>query len=159
MIQFLLLFSASAVAIEPYDHAVSVTVSPLHLVLPIIEATGEFRLADKASVAVIGGFGSVSGYSAAEVGGQGRYYPIGDFDHGLQVGGEVLAIFVSDSNAAGLGLSVGPFLGYKIAARFGLTFDIQLGAQAYVVGASSGTSSARESAVGPLLNINLGWSF
>ncbi len=159
MLPFLLWMSVDAQAIEPYDHSVSVTLSPIHLLYPIIEATGEFRVGKKAGVAAIAGFGSIDRYSVVEIGGQGRYYPVGDFDHGLQLGGEVLAVVVSGSGASGTGLSIGPFVGYKIAARFGLTFDIQLGVQGYAVGASSGSTSASDSALGPLLNINLGWSF
>jgi hypothetical protein len=157
------------------QHSVSVTLSPLHLVMPMVELTGEYRLADKLGVAGILGAGSIAvtdavgtpRFTAFEVGGQFRYYPLGSFIHGLQVGAEVLMVYLSGSvgavSATGAGVSAGPFVGYKIASNIGFTFDVQLGPAFMLVGAQASaggrTESAKESQVGPLLNINLGWSF
>lgn len=168
----MVLFSTSVAAEETagnddVQHNVSITFSPIHLTLPVFEVTGEYRLQDKMGVAAIGGGGSVDGTTIIEAGAQFRYYVLGSFIHGAQVGAE--AIFVhadaSDSNieVTGQGFGLGPFVGYKIATNLGLTFDAQVGAQ-YVIAtadASSGSAqaSADDSDVIVLLNLNLGWSF
>ena len=56
---------------------------------------------------------------------QVRVYVIGDFRHGMQLGGEVLYLHLNDDRIAisGEGLAVGPFLGYKIMIDAGFTFD------------------------------------
>lgn len=162
-----LLATADAADKPAYDHGFSLTISPIHLALPLVELTGEGRVADKVGVAGIAGLGTTSGYRTWEVGAQGRYYVLGDFDHGMQVGAEVLALRLSGDvdgvDSSGSGVGAGLFLGYKIAARFGLTFDAQVGAQRYGVQASASSQgvSASEStaAISPLLNLNLGWSF
>lgn len=155
--------SALASGAQPYDHGFSLTVSPLHLLSPIVEVTGEGRVGPKVGLAGIVGAGGASGVAAFELGAQGRYYPVGDFDHGMQVGAEVLTVMATASSgsttATGLGISLGPFLGYKIAARFGLTFDAQLGVSYAAIQARGGGESESAAGVGPLLNLNLGWSF
>lgn len=158
---------AAAEEKPPYDKHVSVTISPLHLASPIVELTGEGRAADKAGIAAIAGVGKASGYPAWELGAQGRYYLLGSFDHGMQLGGEILYVHLGTSEgtvrASGAGGAVGPFVGYKIAARFGLTFDAQLGAEYLFASANassgSSTASTSDSRIIPLLNLNLGWSF
>lgn len=157
----------AAPAKEPYDHDVSITFSPVHLFVPMLELTGEFRAHDRVGVAAIAGFGSMSGLSLVEGGLSARAYPLGDFDHGLQLGAEATYLgalgTIQGVQASGTGLTAGPFVGYKIAARFGLTFEIQLGYQWMAVGARAEqggvSATAEETDSGPLLNINLGWSF
>ncbi len=160
------------------QHDVSLTFSPLHLLLPVVEVTGEIRLDKIMSVAAIAGFGSVSidnaqpdlpsHASVYEFGGHYRFYPIGSFEHGMQLGVEVLYLHVSAETASvsgfGTGLAVGPFAGYKIIASGGFTFDAQLGVEFLAVKAeaqdSGGQSaSATQKATIPLLNLNIGWSF
>lgn len=151
----------------PFDHDVSITWSPVHLVIPMVELAGEYRAADPVGVALILGAGGADGVTVVEFGGQGRWYPVGSFDHGMQLGAEVLAVhaFGSDSGvrARATGVTLGPFVGYKVAARFGLTFDTQLGVQFEAIDATAtngtSTASAGESKLGPLFNLNLGWSF
>lgn len=74
---------------------ISVTISPLHLLTPVVEVTGEFAPLRKIGVAGILGVGSIavedafgeqSSFTVFEVGAQGNYYVIGDFDHGMQLG-------------------------------------------------------------------------
>lgn len=162
-----LLASTALAAPEPYDHRASITFSPVHLLVPMLEVQGEFRVHDRVGVAAIGGFGRTSGLSLFEGGLSARAYPLGDFDHGLQLGAEATYLgamgTVGGVQAAGTGLTAGPFAGYKIAARFGLTFELQLGYQWMAVGAraQSGGVTATEEQVdsGVLLNLNLGWSF
>lgn len=157
----------------------SVTVSPIHLAFPVLEITGELAIQPKLSVAAIAGYGSVksssaltSDYSVLELGAQVRYYLFGDFEHGLQLGAEVLYLHASTSGssgtttvkASGEGLAIGPFVGYKVVSSMGFTFDAQLGAQRVGIGAKASASngqsaSATDSDVQPLLNLNVGWTF
>lgn len=153
------------------QHQVSITISPIHLSMPMVELTGEYRLTDKMGVALILGAGSIKSlgrsYTALEAGAQYRYYVLGSFIHGLQLGAEILYLSLSGADAGidakGAGLAVGPFVGYKIATNIGFTFEVQGGAQYMAAGASAtdGTNSAsgKDSDIIPLLNLNVGWSF
>ncbi len=147
---------------------IAVTLSPLHLLSPILEVTTEFRVDDRVGAAVIGGFGRVDGdFWVYEAGGQVRWYALGSFEHGLQLGGQLLYLHVSSGDidgtgiaGAGNGLSVGPFVGYKYTSSFGLTFDVQAGAQVVAVNARADDGSSESAGgVGPLVNANIGWSF
>jgi hypothetical protein len=176
-----LVFTVPAAAQDDVEHTVSITISPIHLISPIVELTGEYRVADNLGVAAVLGGGRVSAKStsgaitatgsAFEIGAQARYYVLGSFIHGMQLGAEVLYARVSlDSGsssiaAAGDGLELAPFIGYKIASNIGFTFDAQLG-YGYLLGSASANDSstgASESASAStgmvLLNLNVGWSF
>jgi opacity protein-like surface antigen len=156
----------------------SITFSPIHLLMPVFEVEAEFKVAPKSGMAGIAGIGSMSvinwqgasnTFSVFELGASYRYYLVGDFDHGMQVGGEILYANVSgdigDASGIGRGLAMGPFLGYKYAAGFGLTVEVQGGAQFMLAtgnaeDTSTGqTSSAADSGIIALVNLNLGWSF
>ena len=157
--------------------SVSLTISPVHLLFPIVELTGDIRVLEKLSIAAILGFGTVqlSGSFADEratvfeAGTQIKFYPVGDFDHAMQLGVEVLYIHVSATldasgvTGTGSGLALGPFIGYKWIASFGLTIDVQVGAQiaGIFAEASDGTTTEEDSTTEliPLLNLNFGWSF
>jgi hypothetical protein len=145
---------------------------------PIAELTGEFAVSPKFGLAAIAGVGSIQGefpdasgqvqkkpFSAFELGASGRYYVLGNFDHGMQLGAELLYIHVTvqgeQVSGTGAGVVVGPFVGYKVSADFGLTFDSQLGFQVAAVDAEAKSggvsSSANKPGVIPLLNLNVGW--
>ncbi len=151
------------------QRTVSVTFSPIHLALPVFEVTGEVRVDDKIGIAGILGFGQVTPASGDpvslfEIGASGRYYALGDFRHGMQVGLEAFYIHASAAadgvTATADGLAVGPFVGYKYTADIGFTFDSQLGFQRFGIGAdSSDGQSTEDSDYGVLLNLNVGWSF
>ena len=158
---------------------VSITISPIYLALPLLEVTGEYQLTPQMGAALIAGLGSVEDkditYSLWEVGASFRYYAVGDFDHGMQLGAEVKYLGASmdeseanvDVSAVGAGTSIGPFIGYKFVADMGLTVDIQAGFKWLAVSAqaevksddASATASESDSAGVALLNLNLGWSF
>ena len=162
---------------------VSVTFSPIHLLFPIVEVTGEVAVNEKLGVAGILGIGSVpltttrvaaSGtstdtehLSAWEVGGHVNYYAVGSFEHGMQVGFEVIYMKVAaastsyHSAASAAGLAMGPYVGYKIITGVGFTFEANLGAEYVALRAesASGTETASDSRWIPLLNLNVGWSF
>ncbi|MGZ3416872.1 MAG: hypothetical protein ACXWUG_16390 [Polyangiales bacterium] len=173
---------------EPVHH-VSLTFSPIHLLMPIFEVTGEVAVTNKIGVAAIVGAGSVpvktttttvgassiqtaettEHYSAWEVGGHFNYYVIGNFDHGMQLGVEGMYVHVATSNSdvravgTASGFAIGPYAGYKIATRIGFTFEGNLGVQ-YVAARANATSgsqtaTASGSSVIPLVNLNIGWSF
>jgi hypothetical protein len=147
----------------------SLTISPLHLISPILELTGEFRASDKIGVAVVAGGGKYSDTSNGiklsatvyEAGAQFRYYVVGDFRHGMQLGAELLYLHLADSNLSikGEGLAIGPFAGYKITTDIGFTFDAQLGFERITARATAAGSTASEPAYIVLLNVNVGWSF
>jgi hypothetical protein len=166
---------------DDVQHNYSITVSPFHLVLPVIELTGEYRVADKIGVAGMLGAGQVTvkelgtdeelSFTVFEVGAGARYYLIGSFIHGMQLGTELQYIHVStddaydDVSGFASGGSVGAFAGYKIATNVGFTFEFQLGAQYIFVGAEAESDSTGEkvsdsdTAAGPLLNLQFGYSF
>ena len=153
----------------------SLTISPIHLILPMLELTGELRLGTQGGIALVGGWGRVSatdGYGtkvtfrALEIGGQLRYYATGTFRRGLEVGAEILYLSVNGSfqGVTGMasGLAMGPFIGWKTTTYSGFTFDVQGGLEVVTLGAraSDSTTTTTDSKVDfiPLLNLNIGWS-
>lgn len=167
---------AGASAAEDVQHSFSLTISPIHLALPMGEVTGEYRVGDKLGLGGILGYGSATiedslgqddTLTLIEVGATLRYYLLGSFIHGLQVGVEVLYLHaggdIDGVAAVGEGFGAGPFIGYKIATNVGFTFDAQLGGMYLVAGAEAEDGDSSESAsaseVGVLLNLNVGWSF
>jgi hypothetical protein len=160
---------APSPAAEP---SITISISPLHLVLPIVELTAEVKVAPGFGVAVIGGAGTLKAssgterYAAIEGGVNARYYLTGAF-HGVELGAEALYVHVANSatdvTAQAAGLAVGPYAGYKWIQSSGLTLEAQLGVDYLTARADamSGTTSASSStsAWGPLLNLQAGWSF
>ncbi len=146
----------------------ALTISPLHMILPMIEVTGEFRVAPKLGVAVIAGAGAIRDMDTNalikvyEAGASLRYYVLGNFRHGMQIGGEAIYVKASTDNTGvevrGKGLGLSPFVGYKWTSRIGFTIDTQLGVTFITLRADSATQTKQESKVGPLLNLNVGWS-
>ena len=134
-----------------------------------MELTGEARVHDKVGVALIGGAGkytdpNVTSISATvyEAGAQVRVYVIGDFRHGMQVGGELLYLHLNDDRVAisGEGLAVGPFLGYKIMidAAYSVRRPVEL-QHIEQRRAQGNGATANDRSIIPLLNLNVGWSF
>jgi hypothetical protein len=145
----------------------SLTISPIHLLLPVVELTAEARVHDKVGLALVGGAGKVTDRAsnisadAYEAGAQIRVYVLGDFRHGMQLGAEALYLHVSlrDVVASGEGLAIGPFIGYKVMVDAGFTFDTQVGFERVALRATANGSSDSESEYIPLINLNIGWSF
>jgi hypothetical protein len=180
---------------DAVGHRFSLTISLLHPVLfSLYEAEGEFRLGKHAGLAVIFGFGSIGlqqldtsfpddRASLWEGGGQIRFYPVGSFDHGMQLGLEFAYLHGSASTtgtissglapsmdytgtvtATGNAFKVGPFMGYKLTLPVGLTFGAQLGVELLSVNGlakdSTGNSKSTSEKVAILLaDANVGWSF
>jgi hypothetical protein len=168
----------------PDDRVVSLTMSPLHLLFgPILELEGEFKVADHVGAALIGGYGELSvttndangqpvetQFSAFEIGAQLNIYPSKPFK-GLDIGVEIMylkidtdSIMKTQFSGIGVGLAVGPLIGYKVMTSGGFTFVVQGGVQYLAVSAevkdpNGATASESESKFLPNLNLNLGWSF
>ena len=160
----------------PPETSFSLTLSPLYLLLPILELTGEFRLGSQAGLALIAGGGWVSvtqsggptvKFTVLEGGAQLRYYITGSFRRGMQVGAEILYVHVNgslqDVTGVASGLALGPFFGWKTTSYAGFTFEVQGGVEVVTLGShvsdSSGESSSSSVDYIPLLNLNIGWSF
>jgi hypothetical protein len=143
---------APVVAAPEPGKRVAITVSPIHLAMPIAELTVEFRPAAHIGVAVIGGYGRVSSaegstpmITATAYEAEVLYLHLGEVEQDLSV--------------TAAGLVAGPYVGWKYMASVGFTFVAQLGVQAGLIRADSATASAEENRVFPLLNLNLGWAF
>jgi hypothetical protein len=165
---------------EPH-HAVSLTLSPLHLLLPVVELTAEARVHRMMGISGIVGIGSVKieyqgtpppglqdRASVYELGAQYNVYVLGSFEQGMQLGLELLYLHANVEAAsvsgAGSGLAVGPLIGYKIITSVGFTFMGQLGVEFVAIKAkaqdtSGNSASDQGKATIPLLNLNVGWSF
>lgn len=158
----------------------SLTISPFHLLGPVVEVTLEVRVSDSVGVAFVAGYGRLNfnatdgelrTFTVYELGTSIRYYAVGDFDGGMQLGAEVLWAHAvldsstsgSDVGATGAGVGVGPMIGYKYTADVGFTFDGQVGVQWLAfrgqAASSADTTTADQSSIIPLLNLNIGWSF
>jgi hypothetical protein len=161
--------SVSAKAPEKLP-SVAVTFSPFHLALPMVEMTAEVRLADKVGIAFIGGVGSVREMGVPdrikvfEGGASARYYVHGTFRTGLEVGAEALYVHAATNayniEVKGAGLGLSPFAGYKWTHSSGLTLEGQLGISYITARGSADTGEMNQrSDWGPLLNLQLGYSF
>ncbi len=116
----------------------------------------------------------LTGTPVVEVGASARYYLLGSFEHGLQAGGQTTYTHSSFGggglSGANQGLRLGAFLGYKIAADGGFTFEAQGGAQYFLpltgdIEDQQGAEgrgvviSGTEPALSPLVQVGMGWSF
>ena len=156
-------------------HRAAVTFGPILLILPVLEVNAEVALGPKLGLEAIVGGGKVtpknangtsSGVSVSvyEVGVSGRYYALGNFDTGLQLGAQ--ALFLKASGASGNvsavanGLGVSPFIGYKHTFDPGFVLELEGGATfvAYDASASNGSTASQKKVIG-MLRINLGWAF
>ncbi len=162
------------------DEEVSLTLSPLLLILPIVQLTGEVRVTPHLGISLIAGYGSLSvdnpdtesfKVSAYEIGTRVVGYPLKKFKS-LQLGAQLMYLKVdtggpvTSSNVSGTaaGVAFGPFAGYKLITEAGFTFVANLGfqylaAQAQAQDNAGNSSSASDNRFLPLLNLEIGWSF
>lgn len=161
-------------------HHVALTLGTLYLLLPVVRVAAEVAIVPRVSLALTAGVGQLTivtdedegerkrRIDTWQAGGQGNVYLLGDFEHGMQLGAEVLYAHLalpSGQGASGQldGWAVGPYLGYKFSAPFGLTFNAQLGIEvgtAKVEGESDGERLTKQQLIPlPILNLNLGWAF
>lgn len=162
------------------DEVVSLTLSPLLLILPIVQLTGEVRATPHLGISLIAGYGSLSvdnpdaesfNVSAYEIGTRVVGYPLKKFKS-LQLGAQLMYLKVdtggpvTSSNVSGTaaGVAFGPFAGYKLITDAGFTFVANFGfqylaAQAQAQDSAGNSSSASDNRFLPLLNLEIGWSF
>src|SRR5664279_6241523 len=162
---------------EPERHW-TIMVAPLRAIIPLGEITAEYAITPKlgASIELGAGQRTISAGSddatgtEIEGGAQVRYYALGSFRHGMELGGEFLEEHVMFQEplpgpivgAAAGGATLGAFVGYKIITHVGFSFEAQLGARYLIVdpqitGQATGVPAFDKWA--PLLHINVGWSF
>ncbi|MBU1244079.1 hypothetical protein KJ612_12820, partial [Myxococcota bacterium] len=126
---------AVAVVSAPFPKAppiLTVSISPIHLALPVGEVMAEYNLNNKFGLAGIVGFGSVTVEDALgndvtgdvfEFGAQANFYALGCFRKGLHVGVEAMYLNAkmeqNSVKATGEGLSLGGYVGYKHTFSFG----------------------------------------
>jgi hypothetical protein len=167
-IVLVLAFASSARAEDP-PQKVTVSWSPIHLVLPVVEVGGEFNAAPHIGGGLILGAGRVTNEDETvtatvyEVGGQFNYYFLRPF-HGLHAGAEAIYVHAGDvaqdSSVTATGLSLGPYVGYKVLTSIGFTFVAQAGVAFLTLkGERSGVQQSMARDVFPLINLNIGWSF
>jgi hypothetical protein len=136
------------------QHRFSITLSVPRLVFFTGELSGELRLGDKLGVSLVLGAGAPARLLALELGGQVRYYLLGSFIHGLEVGAQLMGSGLFGRGPAGFEVGMSPFVGYKIAFNIGFTVEAQLGPTLSVF-TTAGDATTR---IGALINLNVGWS-
>lgn len=161
----LVLASAAIAYAEPASPpAVSVTIEPLYLILTMVDATVEVRVAPRVGAAVIAGYGRpLLGAAMWNLGGEVNAYIMRDFS-GLHVGAEYQRWggsfgipFIVDNMPIDPLRIWGGYAGYKCVTRRGFTSVLQVG-----VGHMSGGRTSSDppmSKVIPIANFTAGWSF
>jgi hypothetical protein len=184
------LVASEKVQQETPVRSVSLTFSPFSLLLPEVRIAAEVSVTPKFGVMGILGYGwpKLGGplYSKGdfildqrlnllEVGVQAHYYAVGDFDHGMQLAAALryLSVFgevkldasanPQVARANGSAIAPSALIGYKIAAKVGFTFNVQLGI-GYAVAtakATDGRVQTSSTAQKAFLDSNMlfGWSF
>lgn len=176
------------------DYRVSALVSGFNLLKPVlsdeqvsyapeVQLHGEVRLFDSFSTAAVLTYGSASSqFGDAQVdfgiyraGLQALFYPLGNFDRGMQVGIQGLYETTSfDEQVDGVqlragvdGVSLAVLVGYKLIVDPGFTIGAQLGGGPHFLEGSAAASvgdveaSTSSNTIRPkvVVNLNLGWSF
>ena len=141
--------------------SLSITFSPVRAFGGVAELAFEARLSRRV------GFAGIVGAGAVEIDGRSsrlpvvlagvspRWYALGHFDHGLQLGAEVLGSMSWVGTSTSLLVTAAPYVGYKVTAPVGFTFEVQVGCGYRLAYAER---VAKSEAV-PLVNLNLGWAF
>ena len=130
----LMIASATARAEPASPPTVSVTIEPLYLILTMVDATVEVRVAPRVGAAVIAGYGRpLLGASMWNLGGELNAYLLRDFS-GLHIGAEYQVLggsfgipFVVDSMDTDPLRIWGGYVGYKCVTRRGFTSLLQMG--------------------------------
>lgn len=137
------------------EHQTAIAIDPQHLIVPILELAVERSLPQDFSVAASAGIGLVS-QRVWQVGVQGRYYALGDFNHGMPIIGEALYLRDDRDELDVSVLRASLMVGYKLALRSGFTISIAAGVGVPVIARSL---YARHTRVGVVLDTGIGWSF
>jgi hypothetical protein len=174
------LFSSQAFAQEdtpapnrPIRHNYSITFSPFHLAYPELFGSYEQNLRSNISVGFVGGVGEYEQFSVMEAGVKWSYYLLGSFEHGMPITIETGYAYLraeedelaEDVSGSGSGMYIGPTIGYKYIADYGLTVNLAAGVQYIGVSARASDSSTGRTIsksgddIGPLVRLLVGWSF
>ncbi len=172
---FLLLLAAPAAAdpvLAETPPTTTISLSALHLVEPVVEASAELRVADRLGVAVIGELGRTGtcgpsdGYLArrlgtcsgtpanvAGAGAQLAYYLRRSFV-GLHAALEVDYQHVATAMDAESDTSAAALIGYKLVVQHGVTFGMQGGVAVHRMFGQLGDDTTAS----PLVRLTVGWS-
>lgn len=160
------LLSANVNAGEPPTR-VSIVLSPLELVEPVVHVVGEFRVARTHGIGPDVAVGSIDGAFVWALGGQYAWYCIGDFEHGMQLGASLRYLQSNETQAGissvGRAIAIGPMVGYKYVAPFGLTLGLNGGVMFTSMNAAAedtfgGRAKATGSGIIPTAALWIGWT-
>lgn len=132
-------------------HDVSLTLSAVHAAIGMADASAEFRLGTNGGLDVTGGFGSRDGKGLYDLGLGIRGYAVGDFDRGLflSVNGHATNTpFYAPTDGA---LTTAVTIGAKYTFDLPITIEGEIGPQL--------TASRDWRALGPMVKVNVGFSF
>ncbi|HEY5374229.1 MAG TPA: hypothetical protein VIK01_11120 [Polyangiaceae bacterium] len=166
------------------DKNFSLTFSPLHLILPMFQVTGEVKVTPHLGLSLIAGYGSITveqpssdgvstdKFSAAALSVGGRLACYSRKFDGFVGGVQTLYVHLDGTGTASStafagaasGLAVGPFIGYKWTAQSGFTLLAHLGVQYLAVRSSANdgngqSASDNQDNISLLANLEIGWSF
>jgi hypothetical protein len=159
--------------VEPEtEHQLSLTIAPLWILNGEPHGNIEVRVFDKWSGSLGLGYSNRASlpleesdvtHIAISTSGQIRYYAIGDFDHGMQVGAHYHYFWTEPStqgvkNRAVGGHTTSGFLGYKYITDIGFTLDFQGGIGYFVTSDRDGQEVDGSRPVA-YWAADIGWSF
>lgn len=135
----------------PVDSSVTLTVGTSVLTSPLVEFAGEFRVAPKAGISLLGGIGGYNGTPTWALGGEARAYLAGSFSRGVFIGldGRYTNALVPGYYDGAVAL--GPVLGGKY------TFDTPLALEAKI--SASWVQGDNWAAVAPACTVAIGLAF
>ena len=150
----------------------ALTFSPVYLAVPMGQVSAEVRVRDKVGIGAVAGIGWLT-FDASPVkshlllyqlAAQGRYYVLGNFRHGLQLGAQVAYLrlaspFQNQVQLSSDALGLAPFVGYKYTMKVGFTFETQLGYEFLLARGTFDRESTQAGASVLLFDIRVGWSF
>ncbi|HEX7704385.1 MAG TPA: hypothetical protein VF403_26775 [Kofleriaceae bacterium] len=160
----LLALAASAHAEPDSPPHVSLTIEPLYLIVTMVDATAEVRVAPRVGAAVIAGYGRpLLGAALWNLGGEVNAYVMRDFS-GLHVGAELQYMggsfgipFVTETMPTNPLRIYGGYVGYKCVTRRGFTSVLQAGV-GHISGGGTSTDAPMSKVI-PIANFTAGWSF
>lgn len=163
----MMLFLLVGTLVAQESQRVSILLSPLELINPVVRFVGEFKVARTHGFGPDVSVGAIDQVFVFSIGAQYAWYMIGDFDHGMQLGASLRYLqSQSESNgisSVGRGIAIGPIIGYKYVAPFGLTIGLNGGILMMSVSANANdTFGGKASATGfgpvPTAALWLGWT-
>ncbi len=161
----LLFVAHTLTAQEP--QRVSIVLSPLELINPVVRLVGEFKVARTHGIGPDVAVGAIDQVFVFAIGAQYAWYMVGDFDHGMQLGASLRYSQSNDEEngitSVGRGIALGPIIGYKYVAPFGLTIGLNGGLLFMRLNANAkdtfgGRASASGSGLVPTAALWLGWT-